>query len=161
MRRLLIRCLLVALLPPAGALADETGALDRPDGHIVGKATLIELVADATLYGDRSDGALDIEYHHPDGRSAYWFEGCLYRGQWWATAEELCYFYPTTDWPGPHCFSAEVWSGQLYMVGSGDVLGDLVIQITERAAGNSEHLALDAEGGCDLVSMLQSADRPR
>lgn len=144
---------LVLALAAGTAAAEE--AQPQPDGRILGQSALTELVNDATLYGDRSDGTLDIEYHHPDGRSAYWYEGCLYRGQWWADEQQLCYFYPTTSWPGPHCFAAEVWQGKLYMVGAGDdALGQLTIEITERTEGNSENFPLDAEGDCELVSML-------
>ena len=150
--RHVLTCLLLALAPAAAA--EEATRGDRPEGRILGESALSDLVSGATLYGDRPDGTIDIEYHHPDGRSAYWYEGCLYRGQWWAEQQQLCYVYPTTDWPGPHCFAAEVWNGQLYLVGAGDTLDGLVIEITERVEGNSENFPLDAEGGCELISRL-------
>lgn len=150
-----MRHVLSLLLALAAGSAAAEEAAPRPDGRILGKAALVELVSGATLYGERSDGTEDIEYHHPDGRSAYWYEGCLYRGQWWADDQQLCYLYPTTDWPGPHCFAAEVWQGSLFMVGGGEAALDLLsIEITGRTEGNSESFPLDAEGGCELVSML-------
>jgi len=154
MRHLLIPFLAAALLL-AAAPASGAGDEEAPQGQLTGQAALEALVADRTLYGVRSDGIQDIEFHHPDGRSAYWYDGCLYRGQWWATEEMLCYLYPTTTWPGPHCFIAERWQGRLYMLGVGGAVETLVIEITRQESGNSEAFPLDAEGECDLVSMLQ------
>ena len=87
--------LLLLLAAPAGAAENAP-----QDGRILGHTALERLVSGRTQYGDRSDGGYDIEFHSDDGRSAYWYEGCLYRGIWWATEEELCYIYPTTTWPG-------------------------------------------------------------
>ena len=152
MRHVLTLLLMLFAVASAALATEDRGT--PADGRITGKAALERLVTDQTLYGVRSDGLSDIEYHHPDGRSAYWYDGCLYRGQWWATEEMLCYLYPTTTWVGPHCFTAERWAGQLYMVGVGGAVGMLSIEITDVVAGNSEGFPLDAEGECELVSQL-------
>lgn len=144
--------LLALLLAAAPAAAGET---PPADGRVTGHEALVTLVSGRTQYGDRSDGGTDIEYHNDDGRSAYWYEGCLYRGIWWATEDELCYIYPTTTWPGPHCFVVERSGGQLAFVGSPGGADALVITITANVPGNPENFPLDGEGNCDLVSELE------
>lgn len=146
--------LALGCLLAAPALA-ESEAEPPPDGRLTGREALTELVADRTQYGDRSDGSSDIEYHAADGRSAYWYEGCLWRGQWWATEEMLCYLYPTTDWPGPHCFTVERQAGDYYFVAANDSYDPLTIRITANEPGNTENFPMDAEGGCNLISMLE------
>jgi hypothetical protein len=141
---------LLALLATPVAAAEGTPA----DGRVLGHAVLEELVSGRTQYGDRSDGSSDIEFHSDDGRSAYWYEGCLYRGIWWATEDQLCYIYPTTSWPGPHCFIVERRAGQFTFVGSPGGENALVIAITANVPGNPENFPLDGEGNCDLVSEL-------
>lgn len=154
-----VRAAVLALgcLLAAPALAESTGTETEvpQDGRLTGQEALIELVAGRTQYGNRSDGTSDIEYHAPDGRSAYWYEGCLWRGQWWATEEMLCYLYPTTDWPGPHCFTVERRAGAYYFVAANDSDAPLTIRITANEPGNTENFPMDAEGGCNLISMLE------
>lgn len=153
------------LLSPLGAQAIEERALEEPaaedeaseTARITGEEALTALVADRTQYGDRSDGLSDIEFHSGDGRSAYWYDGCLYRGVWWATEDALCYIYPTTTWPGPHCFTVERRDGQLTFVGSPGGPDALVISITANVPGNPENFPLDGEGNCDLISALPNA----
>ncbi len=154
MRHVLI--LLLALLALPAQAADATPPAAEPDGQVRGRQTLIALIADRTQYGDRSDGTSDIEYHSADGRSAYWFEDCLWRGQWWATDEMICYVYPTTSWPGPHCFTVERRGGAHWFVGVGGAVDRLEIEITANVPGNVENFPLDQEGNCELVSMLQA-----
>jgi len=125
------------------------------DDRVVGREALTALVSGRTQYGDRSDGGSDIEFHSADGRSAYWYEGCLYRGVWWATEDALCYIYPTTSWPGPHCFAVERIDGHLSFVGTPGGEDALVIRITANVPGNPENFPLDGEGNCDLVSQLE------
>ena len=145
------------LLVLLALLATPTvAAEDAPlDGRVVGHDALEQLVSGRTQYGNRSDGGSDIEFHSDDGRSAYWFDGCLYRGIWWATEEQLCYIYPTTTWPGPHCFVVERRDGQLTFIGSPGGEGALIISITSNVPGNPENFPLDGEGNCDLVSGLE------
>lgn len=150
MRHVLILLLWLTALPAVA----ETPAPPQPDGQIRGRQALIDLLADRTQYGDRSDGTWDIEFHSADGRSAYWYEDCLWRGQWWATDEMVCYVYPTTSWPGPHCFTVERRAGQTWFVGVGGAVDRLEILITRNVPGNPENFPLDQEGNCDLVSML-------
>lgn len=140
----------MALLSLPAAAADGT-----PDGRVIGNAVLEELVSGRTQYGNRSDGSSDVEFHSEDGRSAYWYEGCLYRGIWWATEDQLCYIYPTTAWPGPHCFIVERRGGQVTFVGTPGGEDALVITITANVPGNPENFPLDGEGNCDLVSELE------
>lgn len=143
--------LLALLLLSVPALGEEP----PPEGRILGNEALETLVSGRTQYGDRSDGSSDIEFHSDDGRSAYWYEGCLYRGIWWATADTLCYIYPTTSWPGPHCFLVERRDGALRFVGTPGDPEALVITITANVPGNPENFPLDGEGNCDLVSELE------
>lgn len=146
---------LAALLALLALALPARGEEAVPDGRILGHKTLESLVSGRTQYGDRSDGSSDIEFHSSDGRSAYWYEGCLYRGIWWATEDTLCYIYPTTTWPGPHCFIVERRDGALRFVGAPGDLDPLVITITANVPGNPEHFPLDGEGNCDLVSELE------
>jgi hypothetical protein len=139
------------LLLSAPAQGEET----VPEGRVLGNETLETLVSGRTQYGNRSDGSSDIEFHSSDGRSAYWYEGCLYRGIWWATDDSLCYIYPTTTWPGPHCFFVERQDGALRFVGTPGDPDALVITITDNVPGNPENFPLDGEGNCDLVSELE------
>lgn len=142
---------LIALLLLGPSAEAEEDTAERVLGH----DALETLVSGRTQYGDRSDGSSDIEFHNSDGRSAYWYEGCLYRGIWWATEESLCYIYPTTSWPGPHCFLVERRNGALRFIGEPGDPDALVITITSNVPGNPENFPLDGEGNCDLVSELE------
>lgn len=142
---------LLALGLQAGtAWSSPVGAEAREDGWITGKEALAEIVADRTHYRDRSDGSSEIEYHTTDGRSAYLWDSCIERGQWWTTEQQVCFFYPDTALQGPHCF----WvrrndQEQLEFWWAGDPGALLPTATTvEDAAGNVERLPLDTTGEC-------------
>lgn len=144
---LIASALLAAALSTALAGADDAAPKTE---QVTGKAALEALVSGRTQYRDRSDGTSEIEYHSPDGRSAYVWDNCIERGQWWATDDQICFFYPDTTLQGPHCF----WikrnaKDQLEFWWSGDPGAPLPTATTiEDLPGNVEHLPLDSTGEC-------------
>lgn len=151
MRPLILSSLAAGLLAAvvSAALAGADDAVQKPE-QITGKAALEALVSGRTQYRDRSDGTSEIEYHSPDGRSAYVWDNCIERGQWWATEDQICFFYPDTALQGPHCF----WikrnaKDQLEFWWSGDPRAPLPTATTvEDLPGNVERLPLDTTGEC-------------
>ena len=143
--------LLAGLAPVALAGADTPGpALKDGEEWITGQAALEALVSGRTHYRNRSDGTSEIEYHDPDGQSAYVWDNCIERGQWWTTEREICFFYPDTALKGPHCFfikrNAEE---QLEFWWAGDP-GALLPTATnvQDVEGNVERLPLGVTGEC-------------
>ena len=63
-----------------------------------------KILDDLTIYGRYVDGENWIEYHLPDGRTAYWENGCTYRGKWWLEQGQVCYAYPNYHDNAPNCF---------------------------------------------------------
>ena len=69
------------LAPDAVAVTDPAAIKAKLDGM--------------TIYGRYYDGENWIEYHLPDGRTAYWEKGCTYPGKWWEQDDQDCYDYPS------------------------------------------------------------------
>lgn len=63
-----------------------------------------KILDDLTIYGRYVDGENWIEYHLPDGRTAYWEKGCTYPGKWWLEQGQVCYAYPNYHNNAPNCF---------------------------------------------------------
>ncbi len=125
---------------------------EREDQRVTGIEKLEELVRDRTHYRTRSDGSFEVEYHSKEGISAYVWEGCVIRGEWWATPEEICFFYPDNDLQGPHCFFIEEGENGLEFWWSGNPFATEPTATTVRdVQGNSEHLPLGVNGEC-LIS---------
>ncbi len=120
------------------------------EGWITGQAALAALVANRTQYRDRSDGSSEIEYHSADGRSAYLWDSCIERGEWWTTEQQICFYYPDTTLQGPHCFWVRKnGQEQLEFWWAGDP-GALLPTATavKDVEGNVERLPLDVTGEC-------------
>jgi len=143
--------LLAAAAPLALAGADQPGpALEEGESWITGAEALAALVSGRTHYRDRSDGTSEIEYHDPAGQSAYVWDNCIERGQWWTTEREICFFYPDTALKGPHCFfikrNAEA---QLEFWWAGDPAALLPTATNvQDVEGNVERLPLGVTGEC-------------
>lgn len=139
---------LALLLPAAPGGSQELAS--SGEGWITGKAALTELVSDRTHYRDRSDGSSEVEYQAPDGRSAYLWDNCVERGQWWVTEQEVCFFYPDTALQGPHCFRVKRnGKQQIEFWWSGDPLAPLPTATTvDDRPGNAERLPLGVTGEC-------------
>lgn len=148
MRQALLRGLVLALtLPIAAALAED----EVPDeGWITGQETIRALISDRTQYRDRSDGTSEVEYQSPDGRSAYLWDNCIERGEWWVTESEVCFFYPDSSLQGPHCFNLKYSDKQeLEFWWSGDPFSPLPTATTVKdVPGNAEYLPLGVTGEC-------------
>jgi len=143
--------LVCGLATGAYAVTDAPPApLPSAADWIQGRATLHALVSGRTHYRDRSDGTSEIEYHDPDGRSAYIWDNCIERGEWWVTEQEICFFYPDTALQGPHCFLVkENTKGQLEFWWSGDPAALLPTATTiQDVEGNVERLPLGVTGEC-------------
>lgn len=102
-------------LSPALTLADTPAPGDElltpipddvaPDAQAVTDPTEIKRILDnLTIYGRYVDGENWIEYHLPDGRTAYWEKGCTYPGKWWLQSGQVCYAYPNYHNNAPNCF---------------------------------------------------------
>lgn len=141
---------LLAIGLTSAAVSSPVGADAKDDGWITGKEALAAALADRTHYRDRSDGSSEIEYHAADGRSAYLWDSCIERGEWWTTEQQVCFFYPDTALQGPHCFwlrrNAE---DQIEFWWAGDPGALLPTATTvEDVPGNVERLPLDTTGEC-------------
>jgi hypothetical protein len=102
-------------LAPALSLADS---IDGPDGAtteapadvapdavaIMDPGEIKKTLDDLTIYGRYVDGETWIEYHLPDGRTAYWDKGCTYPGKWWLERGQVCYAYPNYHDNAANCF---------------------------------------------------------
>ena len=129
------------LLAPAGA---ALGAEDeaRPVGDA---AALTALLHDHTFYGTYVGTKRPwMEYYAPDGRSAFWVDGCVYRGRWWAAGDQACFEYPELSAGEPSCFTV-AQRGTAYEFSAPG--GPPVALADRTAAGNAERLPLDA-GEC-------------
>lgn len=131
----------------------EPDELEEPDsGRVTGIEALEDLVRGRTHYRTRSDGSFEVEFHSVDGISAYVWEGCVIRGEWWATPEEICFFYPDNDLQGPHCFFIEKGEEGLEFWWSGNPVATEPTATTVRdVEGNSERLPVGVSGEC-LIS---------
>ncbi len=131
----------------------EKPPLDEDDPKRVNGIEALEvLVKGRTHYRSRSDGSFEIEYHSEQGISAYVWEGCVIRGEWWATPEEICFFYPDNDLQGPYCFFIEKGEEGLEFWWSGNPLATEPTATTVRdSLGNSERLPVGVDGEC-LIS---------
>ncbi|WP_119303994.1 hypothetical protein [Dongia deserti] len=81
---------------PADVAPDAVAVFD-PD-------EIKKILDDLTIYGRYVDGENWIEYHLPDGRTAYWEKGCTYPGKWWMEQGQVCYAYPNYHNNAPNCF---------------------------------------------------------
>lgn len=173
MRVLTFSLLLLLLAGPLAAQESQPEAIPAPDqpqvaepenadapevpqepvtGRVTGIEALEALVRGRTHYRTRSDGSFEVEYHSTDGISAYVWEGCVIRGEWWATPEEICFFYPDNDLQGPHCFFIEKGEEGLEFWWSGNPLATEPTATTVRdIEGNSERLPVGVNGEC-LIS---------
>jgi hypothetical protein len=76
-----------------------------PDAQAVTDPDEIKQILDnLTIYGRYVDGENWIEYHLPDGRTAYWEKGCTYPGKWWLENGQVCYAYPNYHNNAANCF---------------------------------------------------------
>lgn len=84
----------------------ELGASDvAPDALAVTEPGEIKrILDDLTIYGRYVDGENWVEYHLPDGRTAYWEKGCTYPGKWWLENGQVCYAYPNYHDGAANCF---------------------------------------------------------
>ncbi len=148
--RAIALCLAACMAAPA--LAEEEAPQSNAERRITGIEALEKLVSGRTHYRSRSDGSFEIEYHSKDGISAYVWEGCVQHGEWWATPEEICFFYPDSDLQGPHCFFIEDGGEGLEFWWSGNPAALEPTATTVRdVEGNSERLPLGVSGEC-LIS---------
>lgn len=86
--------------PSQGAPGDVA-----PDAQpVTDPAEIKSILDDLTIYGRYVDGENWIEYHLPDGRTAYWEKGCTYPGKWWLEQGQVCYAYPNYHDGAPNCF---------------------------------------------------------
>ncbi len=81
---------------PADVAPDAVAILDAGD--------IKKVLDDLTIYGRYVDGENWIEYHLPDGRTAYWEKGCTYPGKWWMEHGQVCYAYPNYHDGAANCF---------------------------------------------------------
>jgi hypothetical protein len=91
--------------PPAEPSPEQAPADLAPDAlAVTDPAEIKGILDDLTIYGRYTDGKNWIEYHLPDGRTAYWEDGCTYPGKWWLEGGQVCYAYPNYHDGAPNCF---------------------------------------------------------
>ena len=102
-------------LSPALSVAETSEATDEtplaapddmaPDAlAVTDEGEIRRILDDLTIYGRYVDGENWIEYHLPDGRTAYWEKGCTYPGKWWLQNGQVCYAYPNYHDNAANCF---------------------------------------------------------
>ena len=124
------------LVPP---LAEDVA----PDAEPVTDADEIKRILDnLTIYGRYVDGENWIEYHMPDGTTAYWENGCTYPGRWWMERGQICYAYPNYNEGAPNCFLLlRRAKGAIQFVAvDQDGIGYLASFSLKTALGNDAHL---------------------
>src|SRR5689334_17711854 len=128
--------------PPADLAPDAVAVTDP--GEI--KKTLDDL----TIYGRYVDGENWIEYHLPDGRTAYWEKGCTYPGKWWMEHGQVCYAYPNYRNGAPNCFILFVRpDGSVQFVAIADDGSTYLASFSLKVEhGNTANLAIGEKSPC-------------
>lgn len=152
MRFALSKMMLALSLPLALAAslwgADMPAAAEGP-GWMQSGEEITRLVEGRTHVRERNDGQVEVEYHSPDGRVAYEYEGCLISGRWWLEQNVLCYAYPEMTGDLPHCFWLRQVRGQLeYWSVDTPQANQPIAVTTDNLPGNTQQLPLDASGRC-------------
>jgi hypothetical protein len=149
-------------LAPALSLADTTeGPIDgagtdapsdvSPDAvAIMDPGEIKKTLDDVTIYGRYVDGENWIEYHLPDGRTAYWEKGCTYPGKWWMEHGQVCYAYPNYHNNAANCFVLyRRPSGQIQFVAIADAgFAYLASFSLKTAMGNDAALPIGSLSPC-------------
>lgn len=141
LQRALAFALAIAWLGPLAAAAqDRELARER-----VGDNTELEdLLRNRTIHGIYSDGNKWLEYHAPNGLTAYW-DGCTHPGEWWVAEGLVCYRYPEDPAQADYCWFVYREDEQIEFVSSPDGPdGPVGAYSEEITTGNSEHLPLGA-----------------
>jgi hypothetical protein len=149
--------LAISWLEPPAAAQDQETARER-----VGDNTELEdLLRDRTIHGVYTDGNKWLEYHAPNGLTAYW-DGCTHPGKWWVADGLVCYSYPEDPAQEEYCWFVYREDGQVEFVSSPDGPdGPVGAYSEEITSGNSEHLplgasdCLSADGGAKHSSPVQ------
>lgn len=136
--------------PPADAL--ETAPQNvAPDAQAVTEPGAIRsILDDLTIYGRYVDGENWIEYHLPDGRTAYWEKGCTYPGKWWLESGQVCYAYPNYRDGAANCFILfRRPSGEIQFVAIADAGFTYLASFSLKTAqGNDAALPIGAYSPC-------------
>lgn len=123
------------------ALVAQGQELERE--RIADDEELTVLLRDQTIRGVYSDGDEWIEYHAPDGRSAYW-DGCSHVGEWWIADGMACYRYRDDPSHADHCWYVYRKGERIEFVyfpeGTEGPVGAYSLEISR---GNPEHLPLN------------------
>jgi hypothetical protein len=127
---------------PAEVAPDAVAVLD-PD-------EIKKILDDLTIYGRYVDGENWIEYHLPDGRTAYWEKGCTYPGKWWMQQGQVCYAYPNYHDGAPNCFVLyRRPTGEIQFVALADAgFGYLASFSLKTATGNDAALPIGSLSPC-------------
>ncbi|MEO1190359.1 MAG: hypothetical protein AAFY02_01270 [Pseudomonadota bacterium] len=144
-----LACGALACLLLAATAAPLEAEPRRGSGWLESEQEIEAAISNATHVRTRIDGSEEVEFHSDDGRVGYFFEGCLWSGDWWATEETICYRYPSLSGDMSHCFylrdgpaGLEYWS-----IEETDARRPLAV-VTQLLDGNPRNLALDSTGRC-------------
>jgi len=141
----LLPCLLLILL--AGPAFGEQEL--RGEGWLTSKEQITAAVSDATHVRSRADGSEEVEYHSADGRVAYFFDGCLWSGEWWVDGSQVCYRYPSLSGLMAHCFHLRDGPAGMEFWSVDDEESHRPLAVVEALLdGNPRNLSLDAGGRC-------------
>ncbi len=134
--------LLLATMAQAGGPTEKPAPRERVEDE----AAIEKLLTGYTLYGRYVDGTPWMEFHSPDGRTAYHEHDCTYQGHWWTEYGKVCFRYEAFNNGVPSCF-------RLYR--NGDELDfdqeiganewQLNAYTIDRKPGNPEHLPLEGQ----------------
>jgi hypothetical protein len=143
--------LAITFLGLSAAVAQDR---EPPRVRIDDNGAIEDLLRDRTIRGTYADGTTWIEYHAPNGLTAYW-DGCTHPGEWWVADGLLCYRYPEDPAGEDYCWFVFQNENQLEFVDSLDGVDGPVGGTTEEiTVGNSAHLPL---GASDCLSAAAGA----
>jgi len=121
---------------------------------------LADLLRNQTIHGIYADGNEWIEYHAPDGRSAYW-DGCSHPGKWWIADGLACYRYPEDPSRADHCWYVYQTSKRIEFVyhpyGPEGPVGAYSLEVTP---GNPDHLPLNSSDCLSAAAPASSRRAP-
>lgn len=103
-RRWLVALTIAAVLISGGNLRAGDMEHPTPRERIAERTEIQKLLTDHTLYGRYVGGQSWIEYHSPDGRTAYQENNCTYQGHWWIASGLVCFRYEAFNDGKPACF---------------------------------------------------------
>jgi hypothetical protein len=111
-------------------MAQELAPLPRDARQVSDRQILLDLLADATLYGTFRDSPMDkwSEYCCRNGKAIFVLNSEIAHGRWWIDAPRACFAYQRTDGTAAFCYLTYLLSDGTNVMRSEERQLDVVIQ---------------------------------